>query len=87
MDVNVHFPEEMEQPLLHRAAAAGLDVPAFVQEAVAKILGEEPAPQRRRLPHDEFMEIIHKIVALHPVTNGVDDSRETIYAGRGVCPF
>ena len=82
MVVNVHIPEEMEERLLQRAAAAGLDIAAYLQALIVQSLGEEPSP-RRRLSHAEFMEKVRKIAALHPVTNGVDDSRETIYAGRG----
>jgi plasmid stability protein len=84
MNVNINFPAEIETTLLRRAAAAGKDVETLVKELVTERLAEEsPAPAKLG-SHDEFMAKLHEVIDLHPVSNGsMDDSRESIYAGRG----
>ena len=84
MNVNINFPTEIETTLLRRAAAAGKDVETIVKEFVAECLAEEsPAPAKVG-SHEEFMDRLRGVIDLHPVSNGfLDDSRESIYAGRG----
>lgn len=51
--------------------------------AEAKAAGES-TPPIKAVSHDEFMAKLRAIIALHPRSNGsMDDSRESIYAGRG----
>ena len=84
MNVSINFPAEVEMTLLRRAAAAGKDVEALVREFVTECLAEESSPPAKAASHDEFMARLHGIIDLHPESNGlVDDSRESIYAGRG----
>lgn len=84
MNVSIHFPAEIETTLLRKAAADGKDVETIVREFVTDRLAEESPLPAKVAPHDEFMAKLHGIIALHPVSNGqVDDSRESIYAGRG----
>jgi hypothetical protein len=84
VNVSIDFPAEIETSLLRRAAAAGKDVETIVQELVAERLAEEAPPQARAASHDEFMAKLQRFIDLHPASNGsVDDSRESIYAGRG----
>ncbi len=84
MNISVNFPAEIEQALIRRAAAAGQDVATFVKEAVAERLAEEAPPPAKSASHTEFMAKLREIIDLHPMSNGgVDDSRESIYAGRG----
>lgn len=84
MNVSINFPAEIETTLLRRAAAAGKDVETFVKEFVTACLAEEgPAPVKPE-SHDEFMAKLYRVIDLHPVSDGsMDDSRESIYAGRG----
>lgn len=52
--------------------------------AEAKAAEEENTPPVKAVSHDEFMATLRAIIALHPRSNGsMDDSRESIYAGRG----
>jgi plasmid stability protein len=84
MTVSINFPAEIEAALLRRAAAAGKDVETFVKEAVRDRLAEESPPTTKLASHAEFMAKLHEIINLHPISNGaVDDSRDSIYAGRG----
>ena len=84
MDVNVHFSPEIEAILVRRAAAAGQDVASFVEEIVAENLVEDSVPVRSAASHAEFKARLQEVIDLHPVRNGTaDDSRESIYAGRG----
>ena len=82
MNVSIHFPAEIETILRRHAAAAGKDIETFVQEVVAERLAEESSHEA--LSHDEFMLRLRQVVSMHPKSNGtLDDSRDSIYAGRG----
>ncbi len=84
MNVSINIPAEIETTLLRRAAATGKDVETIVKEFVVERLAEESHPQSRVASHDEFMAKLDAIIDLHPMSNGsVNDSRESIYAGRG----
>lgn len=84
MNVSINFPAEIETALLRRAAAAGQDVAAFVKDVITERLADEALTPVRSTSHDEFVARLHDIIDLHPVSNGrVDDSRESIYTGRG----
>jgi hypothetical protein len=85
MTVSISFPAELEGMLRERAAAAGQDVAAFVQQAVSERLAAEVGPPpTEAASHEEFVKRLLEIIDLHPVSTWpVDDSRESIYAGRG----
>lgn len=84
MNVRINFPAEIEANLLRRAAAAGKDVETIVKELVTERLAEEISPPAKAASHAEFMARLRGIIHRHPRSNGsVDDSRESIYAGRG----
>ena len=84
MNVSINFPAEIETSLLRRAAAVGKDVETIVKEFVAERLVEESPLPAKAASYNEFMAKLHGIIDLHPMSNGsVDDSRESIYAGRG----
>jgi plasmid stability protein len=84
MNVSINIPTEVETALRRRAAAAGTDLETLVNKLVTEGLAEECPLSERVASHDEFMSRLHKIIELHPVSNGsVDDSRESIYTGRG----
>lgn len=81
MNVNISFSAEIETTLLRRSAASGKDVETIITEFVTERFAEEhlwPAKS-----HDDFMASLHRVIDLHPTSNGsMDDSRESIYAGR-----
>ena len=84
MNVSINFPAEIETTLLRRAAIAGKDVETIVREFVVERLAEESPPLSKVLSHEEYMAKLNAIIELHPVSNGsMDDSRQSIYAGRG----
>jgi hypothetical protein len=79
------IPPETEAKLRTRAAALGQDMEVFVLQAVQEKLadvdtGSEIFSQGR----DDWEAKLRQCIDLHPVvTHFVDDSRESIYAGRG----
>ncbi|RIK73843.1 MAG: hypothetical protein DCC68_24200 [Planctomycetota bacterium] len=83
MILNLHVPVEKEAKLREAAAAAGQDVETFVLNAVDERLSEE-VPTEPRLSKEDFQAWLDNLIAMHPqVTHFVDDSRESIYEGRG----
>lgn len=78
------LPTEIETTLRRREAAVGKDVATFVQEIVSERLAEIASVETGVTSHEEFMAKVREIIQVHAVSNGsVDDSRESIYAGRG----
>ncbi len=83
MVLELPLSSEIESRLRERATALGQGVEAFVAQAVTEKLAETefapPQPNPR-----EWAEKLRACIELHPVATGfVDDSRESIYAGRG----
>ena len=84
MHLNVSLPIEIENALRRRAAAAGKDVETFVTEIVAGEVTDEPSSSQHPQSHDTFKSELRAIIERHGIRNGkFDDSRESIYAGRG----
>ena len=85
MTFDLQLSSETEAKIRERAAAAGQDVAAFVLQAVAEKLAEaESQPANQSQSDKDWSEWLRAIIELHPVvTHFVDDSRESIYAGRG----
>ncbi|HUQ71447.1 MAG TPA: hypothetical protein VM165_18105 [Planctomycetaceae bacterium] len=84
MNVNITVPAEMESILRRRAAAAGQDVAAFVQQVVTEELAGETVDSGRSETHEEFRGRLRGLIQRHGIHHGrFDDSRESIYAGRG----
>ena len=85
MMLNLQLSSETEATIRQQAAVAGQDVEAFVLQAVAEKLADVDA--RSSLPSrngKDWLQKLHACIDLHPVvTRFVDDSRESIYAGRG----
>jgi hypothetical protein len=83
MNVSITLPDNVEAELARRAAAAGMDVATFVRDVVVDSLAEG-AESETLDSHVDFMAKLDRIIQLHPRSTGpVDDSRESIYAGRG----
>ena len=84
MNVSINFSSEIETQLLRRAAAAGQDVESFVRQVVTESLAEQSAEMPPKKVPSEFRERMESWIALHPkLDNVIDDSRESIYVGRG----
>jgi hypothetical protein len=83
MTLTIEFPAELEEALQQRAAEAGKDVVTYVMDAIVEQI-EVDAPSAVDLSPEEFKRRLHEIIEKHGVHCGhVDDSRESIYAGRG----
>ena len=85
MTLKVNLSPETEAKIRQLAAASGQNVEAIVLEAVAEKLADaDLQPPRPSLNDQEWQEKLQAFINLHPVvTHFVDDSRESIYAGRG----
>lgn len=84
MNVSISFSGEIEGVLERLAAAEGKDVATFVRDFVAERVGEEADVVERPTTHEEFVAKLRGIIKRHGISVGhVDDSRESIYAGRG----
>ena len=83
MSLNINLSSELEHAVRERAMAAGLDIDTYAARIFAERLQEESAGLVRSIP-GSFRESLQRIIAMHPTSrHGVDDSRESIYAGRG----
>jgi hypothetical protein len=84
LSLSVSFPTEIESVLRQRAAALGKDVDTFVREIVIEEVADMPAIENCAVSHTEFMERLDAMIQRHGIRNGnFDDSRESIYSGRG----
>jgi hypothetical protein len=83
MNINLELPPDVESTLRREAAASGLDVATFVSDVVTeRLTAELPVP--RAMSHEEFMARLRRVIALFAgPKRQMDDSRESIYAGRG----
>ena len=85
MTLHIELPIEIEHAVRERALASGVDVATYVVNIVKDDVAEElVTPRKRRMSHEEFRNRIDRLIASHGIRHGhVDDSRESIYAGRG----
>ena len=85
MNLQVNLPKALEVALKAQATAAGKDVESFVLEALELALGQgTDGESTETLSHEQFRERLQQVIDLHPRGNAsMDDSRESIYAGRG----
>ncbi len=88
MNISLPLSADVENILIRRAAAAGKELSVFVAGVVTEAVVEElePAPPTESAVRRaaRFRERLESWTALHPVLDHViDDSRESIYAGRG----
>lgn len=83
--MQLNLPPTTEAILRHRAIAAGKDVETFaiqILQELAQVEFEAKPPIRS---HDEWVAALREWSSSHPRTNRlVDDSRESIYEGRGL---
>lgn len=85
MNLRVNVPPNLEDILKTQANAAGKDVESFVLETLEQALVQSTQqPLKHALTHEQFREKLQHIIDLHPRgDSSMDDSRESIYAGRG----
>jgi hypothetical protein len=87
MNVELRLPAAIEQLLLRRATASGLDMAALVEQLLTDAViedsdrsDESPTPARAQ----RFREQMEAWTQLHPVRAlPIDDSRDSIYSGCG----
>ena len=83
MHVEIEIPDEIGRVLKKRAAAAGTDLTTFVGQVVVESAKEDQSDTHSSTNVDDFIRRQAAWVALHPrLDHAIDDSRETIYAGR-----
>lgn len=83
MTLTLSLPAVLEARLHEQAAATGKDVSTLVREAVEEKFAAAPTDPND-LPYDQWLKRFNEWIASHkPVNHFVDDSRESIYAGRG----
>jgi len=82
MSITLQFNNEIEQKLQEAAALHGLTVEAYVQRLVEQSVAvSQPA---HTMPLEEWQAEFRAWIASHkPLPHEADDSRESIYAGRG----
>jgi len=84
MTLHIPLSPETEAKLRQQAAAAGKDLTSFVLDAVEEKIGEANGSGAASLSPDQWSREWHAWAASHrPLSHVVDDSRESIYAGRG----
>jgi hypothetical protein len=83
MTLNINLSVEMEAKIRALATASGQDVEAFVLNALDEKLAVEDVADSAKSA-ESFEAWLQRWIALHPqVGHTVDDSRESIYEGRG----
>lgn len=85
MNVNIDLSNEIETALRRRAVESGQDVATYIKQIVTAQLAEDERESTASAnSHEVFRKRLREIIDLHPRSNGqVDDSRESIDAGRG----
>jgi hypothetical protein len=87
MSLTIPFTPEVEARLRERAAASGKDVGTFVREVVEEKLELAGAAERSNgqwaAEFDAWMKEVASRASAYPTDFAVDDSRESIYEGRG----
>ena len=69
--------------LVRKAAARNTTVDRFVEPLLEQFAADEPNSEDRRAALDQWMRMVQDRAGQYPEGFVVDDSRETIYEGRG----
>lgn len=85
MTITLSLPAGTSQKLQERSAETGKDVATLIREAVDEKLNAPGVPSDpSELPYAQWKQAFDRWVGgRRPVGHFVDDSRESIYAGRG----
>ncbi|MEQ1829177.1 MAG: hypothetical protein ABL921_24655 [Pirellula sp.] len=83
MNLRLDLPQSLETTLKAQATAAGKEIEAFVTEILELALSQSSVEPKASVSHEQFSERLQRVIDLHPRGNAsMDDSRESIYAGR-----
>lgn len=86
MTLQIPLSPETETKLRERAEAAGKDLATFVREVVEEMVDQDNGTPHGNgsLPPDKWSSEWHAWASAHrKLDHAIDDSRETIYTGRG----
>jgi len=86
MTLNIPLTPETEAKLRQRAAEAGKDLAEFARDALEEKLTSSDAALLEETPlsgQQRIAELLKWVAAHPPLGRVVDDSRESIYEGRG----
>lgn len=87
MSIQLQLPTELELAARRQAKESGEEVETFLIRQLAISLGSfgQNEHQSAEVPvvQQRFADRLHHWIALHPSVPHLDDSRESIYAGRG----
>jgi hypothetical protein len=81
MNLRIHIPEHLNSILTARAAECGMDIESFVVDSICEQLEAPNTSETVASDFDSWLAEVQKLVP-HAALN-VDDSRDSIYAGRG----
>ncbi|HMO16318.1 MAG TPA: hypothetical protein PKD64_19230 [Pirellulaceae bacterium] len=83
MNISINLPDNVKAILEERAAASGKNIEAYILDTIySEIGGSLSHPESKRV--FDFEAWLEKARQLVPDSSGyVDDTRESIYAGRG----
>lgn len=83
MHLNIEIPDEIGNVMQQRSAAAGTGLATFVRQVVVENATDVESETHSATNVDGFIQLQKAWRALHPqLDHAVDDSRESIYAGR-----
>ena len=87
MSVNLNLPTDLEETARAMAMASGEDVESFLIRQLSVSLrrqsdGRPASGSSVETLRDSLADRLARWTALHPIVGHVDDSRESIYAGR-----
>jgi plasmid stability protein len=83
MTITVSVPQDVGQKLRARATETGKDVETLIREALEQQLANSSPTLPADAPYERWKLAFDAWIKSHPaVENVVDDSRESIYAGR-----
>ncbi len=86
MNFQITLPEPLSRVVAERAAAAGKDPETFLEEIVTQEIGETEIldPVSVAVSSADISQKLRMLIHQHGIANGrCDDSRDSIYAGRG----
>jgi predicted transcriptional regulator len=82
MNITLQLDAEVERRLQEAAALNDLTVEAYIQRLVEQSVGV--IPKANTMPREQWVAEFRAWIASHtPLPHEADDSRESIYAGRG----
>jgi hypothetical protein len=83
MTITINLPADAEKKLREAAARRGETLEAYLEWLAAQSAGNGARPAAKRTPEERVAEFRAWAASHAPVTHFVDDSRESIYEGRG----